>query len=69
MDDETLDLVASVYELVVKVGVYRAPSAKVIENSQRDLNSAFMNELAFIFIKMGIDTFDVLKTAGLNGIS
>ena len=70
MDDETLDLAAQVYELVVEAGIYRAPSikvaeaAKVIENSQRDLNIAFVNELAIIFNKMGIDTLDVLKTAG-----
>lgn len=70
MDDETLDLVAKVYELVVEAGVYRAESikvaeaAKVIENSQRDINIAFMNELSIIFNKMGIDTQAVLKAAG-----
>ena len=70
MDDETLDLVAKVYELVVDAGVYRAESikvaeaAKVIENSQRDINIAFMNELSIIFNKMGIDTQAVLKAAG-----
>jgi UDP-N-acetyl-D-galactosamine dehydrogenase len=70
MDDETLDIVAKVYELVVKAGVHRAESikvaeaAKVIENSQRDINIAFMNELSIIFNKMGIDTQSVLKAAG-----
>jgi UDP-N-acetyl-D-glucosamine/UDP-N-acetyl-D-galactosamine dehydrogenase len=68
-DEETLDLVAKVYELVVKAGVYRAESikvaeaAKVIENSQRDINIAFMNELSIIFNKMGIDTSSVLQAA------
>lgn len=70
MDDETLELVAKVYELVVEAGVYRAESikvaeaAKVIENSQRDINIAFMNELSIIFNKMGIDTQAVLNAAG-----
>lgn len=70
MDAETLDLVAKVYELVVEAGVHRAESikvaeaAKVIENSQRDINIAFMNELSIIFNKMGIDTQAVLKAAG-----
>jgi UDP-N-acetyl-D-glucosamine/UDP-N-acetyl-D-galactosamine dehydrogenase len=70
MDKETLDIVAKVYELVVDVGVYRAESikvaeaAKVIENSQRDINIAFMNELSIIFNKMGIDTKSVLEAAG-----
>ena len=70
MDAETLDTVAKVYELVVGAGVYRAQSikvaeaAKVIENSQRDINIAFMNELSIIFHKMGIDTESVLKAAG-----
>ena len=70
MDDETLDTIAKVYELVVEAGVYRAQSinvaeaSKVIENSQRDINIAFMNELSIIFHKMGIDTKDVLKAAG-----
>ena len=70
MDEETLDTVAKVYELVVEAGVYRASSikvaeaAKVIENSQRDINIAFMNELSIIFNKMGIDTLSVLKAAG-----
>ncbi len=70
MDSETLDTVAKVYELVVAAGVHRAESikvaeaAKVIENSQRDINIAFMNELSIIFNKMGIDTKSVLEAAG-----
>ena len=70
MDEETLDTVAKVYELVVEAGVYRADSikvaeaAKVIENSQRDINIAFMNELSIIFNRMGIDTKSVLEAAG-----
>ena len=70
MDEETLDCVAKVYELVVEAGVHRAESikvaeaAKVIENSQRDINIAFMNELSIIFNKMGIDTKSVLEAAG-----
>lgn len=69
-DKETLEEVAKTYEIVVKAGVYRAVSikcaeaAKVIENTQRDLNIAFMNELAIIFDKMGIDTQSVLDAAG-----
>lgn len=70
MDEETLDVIAKIYELVVDAGVYRADSikvaeaAKVIENSQRDINIAFMNELSIIFNKMGIDTKSVLEAAG-----
>ena len=70
MDEETLDTVARVYGLVVDAGIHRAPSikvaeaAKVIENSQRDINIAFMNELSIIFHKMGIDTKAVLEAAG-----
>lgn len=70
MDQETLDLVAAVYELVVEAGVHKAESikvaeaAKVIENSQRDINIAFMNELSIIFNKLGIDTKAVLEAAG-----
>lgn len=70
MDQESLDIIAKVYELVVDVGVYRAESikvaeaAKVIENSQRDINIAFMNELSIIFNKLEIDTQAVLKAAG-----
>lgn len=69
MDEESLDIIASVYEMVVEAGVYRAESikvaeaAKVIENAQRDINIAFMNELSIIFNKMGIDTKAVLETA------
>ena len=70
MDEKTLDIVSQVYELVVEAGVYKAESikvaeaAKVIENSQRDINIAFMNELSIIFNKMNIDTKSVLKAAG-----
>lgn len=70
MDEESLDEIAHVYEIVVKAGVHRASSikvaeaAKVIENSQRDINIAFMNELSIIFNKMGIDTLEVLEAAG-----
>lgn len=70
MDADTLDTVAKVYALVAKAGVYRAESikvaeaAKVIENSQRDINIAFMNELSMIFHRMGIDTKAVLQAAG-----
>ena len=70
MDKESLDIIAKVYELVVDAGVHKAQSikvaeaAKVIENSQRDINIAFMNELSIIFNKMGIDTQSVLKAAG-----
>ena len=66
---ETLDIVADVYGSVVTAGIHRAPSikvaeaAKVIENTQRDLNIAFMNELSAIFQKLGIDTGDVLAAA------
>jgi len=69
-DAETLETVARVYESVVTAGVHRAASiktaeaAKVIENTQRDLNIALMNELAIIFDHMGIDTNDVLEAAG-----
>jgi UDP-N-acetyl-D-galactosamine dehydrogenase len=69
-DDVSLDNIAKTYELVVKVGVHRAPTmkvaeaAKVIENTQRDVNIALMNELSIIFNRMGINTFDVLEAAG-----
>jgi UDP-N-acetyl-D-galactosamine dehydrogenase len=68
-DPRTLDIVADVYGSVVKAGIHRAPSikvaeaAKVIENTQRDLNIAFMNELSAIFHQLGIDTGDVLAAA------
>ena len=70
MDPETLQEIANTYRLVVDAGVYEAESikvaeaAKVIENSQRDINIAFMNELSIIFNKMGIDTKSVLQAAG-----
>jgi UDP-N-acetyl-D-glucosamine/UDP-N-acetyl-D-galactosamine dehydrogenase len=69
-DDESLDIVAKVYELVVVAGVHRASSmkvaesAKIIENTQRDVNIALMNELSIIFNRMGINTFEVLEAAG-----
>lgn len=68
-DADTLEIVARVYGSVVRAGVHRAPSirvaeaAKVIENTQRDLNIALMNELTLIFDRMGIDTLDVLEAA------
>ncbi len=69
-DGESLDTIASVYELVVKAGVHKAScikvaeAAKIIENTQRDLNIALMNELSIIFDKMNINTFEVLEAAG-----
>jgi len=69
-DDASLEIVASTYELVVKAGIHRtssikvAEAAKVIENTQRDLNIALMNELALIFHRLGIDTKSVLDAAG-----
>ncbi|MBK7434477.1 MAG: nucleotide sugar dehydrogenase [Chitinophagaceae bacterium] len=69
-DAESLDQIAKVYELVVKAGVHKASSikvaeaAKIIENTQRDLNIALMNELSIIFDKIGINTFEVLEAAG-----
>ena len=69
-DARTLDIVADVYGSVVTAGIHRAPSikvaeaAKVIENTQRDLNIALMNELSAIFHRLGIDTGDVLAAAG-----
>jgi len=70
IDDETLKIVANVYEIIVDAGVHRAETikvaeaAKVIENAQRDINIAFMNELSMIFAKMEIDTQAVLRAAG-----
>lgn len=67
MDEETLEEIARVYELVIEVGVHRAGSikvaeaAKVVENSQRDINIAFMNELAMVFDRMDIDTKEVVE--------
>ncbi len=69
-DEDTLDRVAWLYEQVIEAGVYRAPTikvaeaAKVIENTQRDVNIALINELALIFHKLDIDTQDVLEAAG-----
>lgn len=69
-DEDSLNTIAKVYELVVEAGVYKAANikvaeaAKVIENSQRDINIAFMNELSIIFNKMNIDTKSVLEAAG-----
>ncbi len=69
-DAEALDQIAKVYELVVKAGIHRAPTikvaeaAKIIENTQRDVNIALMNELSIIFNRMGINTYDVLEAAG-----
>ena len=69
-DVETLEKVARTYELIISAGVHRAPSikvaeaAKVIENTQRDLNIALMNELSLIFNRLGINTHDVLAAAG-----
>ena len=74
-DAPTLDIVASVYGSVVTAGIHRAPSikvaeaAKVIENTQRDLNIAFMNELSLIFQALNIDTGDAARCADQNGIS
>ena len=68
-DDETTERIAAVYGLVVNAGIYKAPTirtaeaAKVIENVQRDLNIALMNELAVLFHRMGLDTVEVLKAA------
>lgn len=69
-DDESLDNIAKTYELVVAAGVHRASSikvaeaAKIIENTQRDVNIALINELSIIFNRLGINTFDVLEAAG-----
>ncbi len=69
-DEEALENIAKTYELIIKAGVHRAPTikvaeaAKIIENTQRDVNIALMNELSIIFNRMGINTYDVLKAAG-----
>ena len=69
-DEESAEEIAKVYELIIKAGVHRASSimvaeaAKIIENTQRDINIAFMNELSMIFHEMGINTFEVLEAAG-----
>ena len=68
-DDESLNDIALTYEIVVKAGIHRAPSikvaeaAKIIENTQRDVNISLMNELSIIFNKMGINTFDVIEAS------
>jgi len=69
-DNEALDVIAKTYELIVAAGVHRAPSlkvaeaAKIIENAQRDINIAFMNELSVIFNRMDVNIYDVLEAAG-----
>lgn len=69
-DNESLENIAELYNLVVKVGVHKAPSikvaeaAKIIENTQRDVNIALMNELSILFGRMGVNTYDVLEAAG-----
>ena len=70
MDKDSLDIIAEVYGAIIEAGIHRASSikvaeaAKVIENSQRDINIAFINELAMIFDRIGIDTLEVLEAAG-----
>ena len=70
MDQESSDIIASVYGYIIEAGIHKASSikvaeaAKVIENSQRDINIAFVNELALIFDRLGIDTLEVLEAAG-----
>ena len=69
-DSQSLDEIAKTYDLVVDAGVHRAPSikvaeaSKIVENTQRDLNIALMNELSLIFDRMGINTYDVIEAAG-----
>jgi len=69
-DEESADNITKVYELIIRAGVHKASSikvaeaAKIIENTQRDINIAFMNELSIIFNRMGINTFEVLEAAG-----
>jgi len=69
-DQESAENIAKIYELIIKAGVYRASSikvaeaAKIIENTQRDINIAFMNELSLIFNRLGVNTFEVLEAAG-----
>jgi UDP-N-acetyl-D-glucosamine/UDP-N-acetyl-D-galactosamine dehydrogenase len=69
-DDESAENIAKTYELIIKAGVFRASSikvaeaAKIIENTQRDINIAFVNELSIIFNRLGINTFEVLEAAG-----
>ncbi len=70
MDQESSDIIASIYGYIIEAGIHKASSikvaeaAKVIENSQRDINIAFVNELALIFDRLGIDTLEVLEAAG-----
>lgn len=67
MDEETIENLAAIYGLIIQAGVYKAPSikvaeaAKLVENAQRDINIAFMNELAIVFDRMGINTNDVIE--------
>jgi UDP-N-acetyl-D-galactosamine dehydrogenase len=74
MDEETLDIIAKVYGLIIEAGVYKAKSikvaeaAKVIENAQRDINIAAMNELTIIFNRLDIDSQVVIRAASTNGI-
>jgi UDP-N-acetyl-D-galactosamine dehydrogenase len=69
-DAESAENIAKIYELIIKAGVHRASSikvaesAKIIENTQRDINIAFMNELSIIFNRLGVNTFEVLEAAG-----
>jgi len=69
-DPESSEEIAKVYELIIKAGIHRASSikvaesAKIIENTQRDINIAFMNELSIIFSRLGINTYEVLEAAG-----
>ena len=69
-DAASAEIIAKIYELIIKAGVHRASSikvaesAKIIENTQRDINIAFMNELSIIFNRMGINTYEVLEAAG-----
>ncbi len=69
-DDESLEVISKVYESIIDAGIHKASSikvaeaAKIIENTQRDINIAFMNELSMIFNKMGINTYEVLEAAG-----
>lgn len=69
-DEESLEVISKVYEIIVEPGVHKAPNikvaeaAKIIENTQRDVNIALMNELSIIFSRIGINTFDVLEAAG-----
>jgi len=69
-DDVSLDQIAQVYESIIKAGIHRAPTmkvaeaAKIVENTQRDVNIALMNELSLIFENLNVNTFDVLEAAG-----